>query len=125
MSPSRPRTVHASAAQWTRIRERAERSQMTVSAFLVACALHEETSECDSALAPGAVQEHRLVLTAQEQRQLYEGMKRMDECVEALLGNLPEVEMSVLEALSLVARCHRALDKERKRLRAMDGEYLA
>ena len=125
MSPSRARTVHASAAQWARIRERAEAAEMTTSAFLVACARHEETRESGPAAPAQAQESHRLALTAREQHEMHEGLVRMDACIRALMEHLPEVEMNVLEGLAFVQRCHQQVAEERKRLVGMDGEHLA
>ena len=103
MSGSRPRTVHATPAQWARIRERAEALGTATSPFVVACALHDETRESDAAASAQTQEGHRLALTE----------------------HMPEVEMSVLEALAFVQRCHQQVADERKRLVAMDGDYLA
>ena len=124
MSGSRPRTVRATPAQWARIRERAEAAGMAVSPFVVACALHDEATEAAAVSAP-AQEGHRLALTAQEQREMHEALVRVDAGVRALTERMPEVEMTLLEALAFVQRCHRQMADERSRLRTMDGEHLA
>ena len=99
---------------------------MMTSPFVVACALHDETRESDAAAVSAQTQEgHRLALTAQEQREMHEVLVRMDACVRVLTEHMPEVEMSVLEALAFVQRCHQQVADERKSLVAMDGDYLA
>ena len=124
MSGSRPRTVRATPAQWARIRERAEAAGMQVSPFVVACALHDEAPEAAAASAP-TQEGHRLALTAQQQREMHEALVRVDAGVRALTERMPEVEMSLLEALAFVQRCHQETADERARLRQMDGDYLA
>ena len=125
MSGSRPRTVRATPAQWARIRERAEAAGMAVSPFVVACALHDEATDAADAVSAPAQEGHRLALTAQEQREMHEALVRVDAGVRALTERLPEVEMSLLEVLVFVQRCHGQMADERARLRTMDGEYLA
>ena len=125
MSGSRPRTVHATPAQWARIRERAEALGTATSPFVVACALHDETQESGAAASAQTQEGHRLALTGQEQREMHEVLVRLDACVRALTEHMPEVEMSVLEALAFVQRCHQQVADERKGLVAMDGDYLA
>ena len=99
---------------------------MAVSPFVVACALHDdEIGESGTTAAVPTLEGHPLVLTAEQQREMHEALERMDTCVRALTERMPEVEMSVLEGLNFVQRCHKQLDDERARLRAMDGGYLA
>ena len=97
---------------------------MAVSPFVVACALHDEATEAAAASAP-TQEGHRLVLTAPQQREMHEALVRVDAGVRALTERMPEVEMSLLEALVFVQRCHRQMADERDRLRTMDGDYLA
>ena len=97
---------------------------MAVSPFVVACALHDETPEA-AAASVRTREGHRLALTAQQQRQMHEALVRVDAGVRALTERMPEVEMSLLEALGFIQRCHRQMADERARLRGMDGDYLA
>ena len=64
------------------------------------------------------------MLSAKEQRALYEGVERLAALVEALDGVAPGAQMSLREALAVAGRCHRALAETRARLAERDGEYL-
>ena len=122
---SRPRTLHPTPDQWVRIKERARARGLTVSRFLVRCALDEgpapEPPREDAERPGGAA----LALTEAEQRELHETAQRLERCARAVLGPRPDGGPSVIEALDFVTRWHRALDAERKWLRRVDGEHLA
>ena len=69
---------------------------MSFSRFMIACALHG--AEADDDEGP------RLILSEDEQRQLYERVALLDRCNEALLSRLPGKEISALGALAFRPR---------------------
>ena len=71
------RTLRCSRAERTEIRERAAALGMSVSGYLVACALHEDAG------GPRR-DEPRLVLSEEQQRTLYERVEEMDRLRRAL-----------------------------------------
>ena len=120
---SRPRSLHPSVAQWDRIKSRARAQNMTVSRFLVRCALHEDPPPGDTdSRAGGGEQAGGLALTEAEQRELYENAKRQDECARAVLERLPGSEMSAVEALELLVGWYRALEHEREWFMTLDQD---
>ena len=124
---SRARTVHPTPEQWTRIKARASEHELTVSRFLVRCALHEGPPAPEPLRREGAERPEgpALALTQAEQRELHEMAERLERCARAVLGPGPDGGLSMLEALDFVAGWHRALDTERRRLRGADREHLA
>ncbi len=103
---SRQRSFYCSAAERDEIGRRAGAAGVSVSRFLVACALHGE----DGDGGPG----HPLVLTAAEQRALYERVARLDRWSRALSERAPGADRSALEALAFLARAARARDGDRE-----------
>ena len=85
-----------------RIRERAAGRGMSVSAFLVACALRDDIDVEDA--APEAP---RLALTGEEERLLFERVEELDRLRRVLYERLPEMEMSVFGALAVIERALR------------------
>ena len=83
--PARQRSLYCSAVEWAAIAERAAAADMTVSRFLMACALGED--------APPDGQE-----------ELLRKVELFDRFVEALLARLPGTEMSMLGALAFLVR---------------------
>lgn len=123
---SRARSVHPTPQQWARIKERADSAGLSVSRFLVRCALHEAPPAPEPPREGASTPEGTaLALTEAEQRELYEMAQRLERCARAVLGPRSEGALTVLETLDFVYRWHDALDKERKRMRAADGEHLA
>ena len=74
---------------------------MSFSRFMVLCALHGADAEDDD-------EGPRMVLSENEQRQLYERVALLDRCNEALLSRLPGTEISALGALAFLVREARA-----------------
>ncbi len=98
---SRQRSFYCSATEREEIGRRAEAAGMSVSRFLVACALHGEDGDGPN---------HPVVLTAAEQRALYKRIARLDRWSRALSERAPGADMSALEALAFLARAARARD---------------
>ena len=97
---ARIRSVYCSPENRALIGRRAKEAGMSFSRFMIACALHG--AETDDDEVP------RLVLTEDEQRNLYERVALLDRCNEALLSRLPGTEISALGALAFLAREARA-----------------
>ena len=68
---------------------------MKVSPFLVACALKRDAE-------PAAGEP--LVLTADEQRELFDGAARLDLFSRTMLAPLPGMDMAAFEAVALLCR---------------------
>ena len=94
---ARIRSVYCSPENRALIGRRAKEAGMSFSRFMIACALHGADDE-DGGEGP------RLVLSEDEQRQLYERVALLDRCNEALLSRLPGTEISALGALAFLAR---------------------
>ena len=89
--------VRCTRAERAAIRERAEALGMTVSGFLVACALHED--------AGGARRDvSRLVLSAEEQRTLYGRVENMERLRHLLYEALPGTRLSLFGAIAFLQR---------------------
>ncbi|MCY3756061.1 MAG: hypothetical protein OXG99_18450 [Alphaproteobacteria bacterium] len=95
MKQAKSRCLYPTPAQWSRIQARAKAAGMKVSPFLVACALKPDTK-------PRAGQP--LVLTAEEQREMVDGVARLDLCSRTMLAPLPGMDMSAIEAVALLCR---------------------
>ncbi|MDE0275587.1 MAG: hypothetical protein OYH76_06810 [Defluviicoccus sp.] len=78
-----------------RIRERAAGHGMSVSAFLVACALNVEDAGAD---------EPRLALTDAEERLLFDRVAELDRLRRMLFERLPGSDVSVFGALAFIER---------------------
>lgn len=89
------RTVRCTRAERARIRERADTLGMTVSGFVVACALHG-----DGADRAG----HPLVLSADEQRLLFDRVAGLDRVRRALHEALPGTGLSLFGAIAFLQR---------------------
>ena len=74
------------------------RGGMTVSAYLVACALHEDAVSCD---AGGPA------LSAAEERLLFERVEEIHGICQALLEEMPGSRVSMLGAMAFVERAVR------------------
>ena len=94
---ARIRSVYCSPENRALIGRRAKEAGMSFSRFMIACALHGADDE-DGGEGP------RLVLSEDEQRNLYERVALLDRCNEALLSRLPGTEISALGALAFLAR---------------------
>ena len=97
---ARIRSIYCSPENRALIGRRAKEAGMSFSRFMVACALHG--AEADDGEGP------LLVLSEDEQRQLYERVALLDRCNEALLSRLPGTEISALGALAFLVREARA-----------------
>ena len=91
------RTLRCSPAERAEIRERAAARGMSVSGYLVACALHEHAG------GPRR-DEPRLVLSEEQQRTLYERVEEMDRVRRALGESLPGTDLSALGAIAFIQR---------------------
>ena len=98
---ARIRSVYCSPENRALIGRRAKEAGMSFSRFMILCALHGADAEDDE-------EGPRLVLSEDEQRQLYERVALLDRCNEALLSRLPGSEISALGALAFLAREARA-----------------
>ena len=76
-----------------RIRERAAGHGMSVSAFLVACALNEGDAGPD---------EPRLALTDEEERLLFDRVAELDRLRGFLFERMPRSDVSVFGALAFI-----------------------
>ncbi|MCY4478627.1 MAG: hypothetical protein OXB97_01905 [Rhodospirillales bacterium] len=94
---ARARSIYCSPENRALIGRRAREAGMSFSRFMIVCALHG-TDVDDGEDGP------RLVLSEDEQRQLFERVALLDRCNEALLSRLPGTEISALGALAFLAR---------------------
>ena len=94
---ARARSIYCSAENRALIGRQAKEAGMSFSRFMIACALHG-ADEDDGEEGP------RLVLSEDEQRQLYERVALLDRCNGALLSRLPGTEISALGALAFLVR---------------------
>ena len=97
---ARVRSIYCSPENRALIGRRAKEAGMSFSRFMIACALHG--AEADDDEGP------RLILSEDEQRQLYERVALLNRCNEALVSRLPGTEISALGALAFLAREARA-----------------
>ncbi len=93
---ARVRSIYCSPENRALIGRRAKEAGMSFSRFMIACALHG--AEADDEGGP------HLVLSEDEQRQLYERVALLNRCNEALLSRLPGTEISALGALAFLVR---------------------
>ena len=98
---ARVRSIYCSPENRALIGRRAKEAGMSFSRFMVVCALHG-TDVDDGEEGP------RLVLSENEQRQIYERVALLNRCNEALLSRLPGTEISALGALAFLVREARA-----------------
>ena len=84
------RALYCAPAERALIRERAAAAGMTVSRFVVACALR------------GEEEEPRLALSADEQRLLYDRVADLDRVRQALQEELPGTGVSLFGAIALL-----------------------
>lgn len=95
MSRARRRSMYCTPAEWAEIAERAEAAGMTISGFLIACALAEDAEEMPDTL---------LALTEEEQRTQFDRIARIDRWAGAMYGRMPGSELSVFQALDVLCR---------------------
>ena len=89
------RTLRCSRAQSAEIRERAAALGMSVSGYLVACALHEEAG------GP-RLDAPRLALSEEHQRTLYRRVEEMDRVRRALHEGLPGTGLTLFGAVAFI-----------------------
>ena len=96
---ARGRTLRCTEEERLRIEERAEAAGMTVSAFVMACALQN-----DDLAAEALSQKHALVLSEGEQRELLRLVTRLDAGLRRWEVLLPGMALSMDEALGILVR---------------------
>ena len=89
------RSLYCSPLDWARLSERAQEADMSVSAFLMACALQDDD---------GGVPDTRLVLTADEQERLLDTVMELDRISRAMTEKLPGADFSLFGALAFLCR---------------------
>ena len=101
MKQAKSRCLYPTPAEWSRIQARAKTAGMKVSPFLAACALQRDAE-------PRAGE--GLALTAEEQRELYDRVARLDLCTRTMLAPLPGMDMAAFEAVALLWRLFASQD---------------
>ena len=89
------RTLRCSRAERAEIRERAAALGMSVSGYLVACALHEDAGGPRRDMP-------RLVLSEEQQRTLYRRVEEMDRVRHALSESIPGSKLSLIGAIAFI-----------------------
>ncbi|MDE0241146.1 MAG: hypothetical protein OXQ84_13300 [bacterium] len=89
---ARQRSYYCTAKQQAIIARRAKAAGMTRSAFMVACALHDEPAGAE------------LLATASERKALLGQLRATGEVVTRLTTRKPDLGMSVIDALELLCR---------------------
>ena len=89
---ARQRSYYCTPKQQAIIARRAKAAGMTRSAFMVACALHDEPAGTE------------LLATASERKALLDQLQTSGEAVTRLTAPLPDLGMSVIDALELLCR---------------------
>ena len=95
MSRARRRSMYCTPAEWAEIAERAEEAGMSISGFLIACALAEDEEEAPDTL---------LALTEEEQRTQYDRIAQIDRWARAMYEPMPGVGVSVFQVLAFLNR---------------------
>ncbi len=89
---ARQHNYYCTARQQAIIARRAKKAGMSRSAFMVACALHDEPAGVELMPAP------------EEQKALLEHLPATADVVTRLMTPVPDLDMSVLDALELLCR---------------------
>ena len=89
---ARQRSYYCSPKQQAIIVRRAKKAGMTRSAFMVACALHDEPVGAD------------LLASRAEQKALLDRLQATGEAAMRLNAPLPDLGMTVIDALELLCR---------------------
>ncbi len=89
---ARQRSYYCSAKQQAIIVRRAKKAGMTRSAFMVACALHDEPAGAD------------LLPSRAEQKALLDQLQATGEAARRLNMPLPDLGMTVIDALEVLCR---------------------
>ena len=95
MIRARRRSIYCSPAEWAEIAGKAGAADMSISAFLIACALAEDREEPPDTL---------LALTEDEQRTQYKRIEYIDRWARAMCERMPGSEFSMLDALDFLRR---------------------
>ena len=95
MSRARRRSVYCTPAEWAEIAERAGEADMSISGFLIACALAEDEEE-----APDT----RLALTEEEQRTQFDRIAHIDRWAREMYERMPGSDLSMFQALDFLCR---------------------
>ena len=103
MTRARRRSIYCSPLEWAEIAERADAAGMSVSAFLIACALAEDEP-------PATV----LTLTGDEQRAMYERIESIHRWTRGMTERLPGTRASLPEAVDFLYRVASAGKRERR-----------
>ena len=96
---ARGRTLRCTEEERLRIEQRAEAAGMSVSAFVMACALQD-----DDVVAEARPHEHALVLSGDEQRELLQTVIQLDTRLRHWEALLPGLALSLDEALTVLTR---------------------
>ena len=99
---ARGRTIRCTELECERITARAQSAGMSVSAFVMACALQD-----DDAAARERVHAHALILSGEEQRHLVRRVTRLEDGLSRWETWLPGMVLSLDEALAILARMGR------------------
>ena len=91
-SARRHRSLHCKPEEQAMIRERAAAANKTLSRYVLDLALDDD---------PGR---HSLVLSAEEQAELRDGIRAMGAFVHMLRRDLPGCDLNLLAAISVLAR---------------------
>ena len=94
MARSRQYSVSCLPLEWETIRERAAAAGTSVSRFVLGCALDDEAA-------------HRLSLSEEEQRALYNRVNLLLMATQDLLRPLPGSEVTLREAVEFLYRAER------------------
>ena len=107
---ARGRTLRCTEQERLRIEQRAVAAGMSVSAFVVACALQN-----DAVAAEARAREHTLILSGDEQRELVRTAARLDAWLGQWEAFLPGMALSLDEALAVLVQlgARQADDAER------------
>ena len=98
-SLARQRSVYCTALDWERIRALAEAAGVSVSRYLVECALEDE--EPADVEAEGLFV-YPLALSEHEQRTLYERIEALERFSLLMETKVPGTEVTVFEAIGLL-----------------------
>ena len=89
---ARQRSYYGSAKQQAIIVKRAKKAGMTRSAFMVACALHDEPAGAE------------VLASRAEQKALLDRLQATGEAAMRLNAPLPDIGMTVIDALEVLCR---------------------
>ncbi len=99
MSRSRRRSMYCTPAERAEIAERAHEAGMSISGFLIACALADDGDDTPDTL---------LALTEEEQRTQYARIESFERWSRAMCERLPGIGVSTFDALAFLIRAAEA-----------------